>query len=530
MKPAHWIWLRRVSQGIFFVLFLWFLLINAERVGYDVIEEGTESLSAPSAGPIRFFFLVNPLTALSLLLGGNLPGKGFLWSLLVVALTLVAGRFFCGFFCPLGTVHHVASQGVMSQVRALRYRRIKYAVLLALIISSVAGLNMAGVIDPISLIYRSFALLILPALFLGLQKISEFMGGLGINFFYEISGHMEAWAMELSGWKLRFYQVSWLTGLLFIGIVALNRVYPRFWCRILCPLGALFALLVRFSLLTIKRREKRCTHCGICMKYCPGNADPEPGVDWRKSECLLCLRCMSKCPEGVISFSFASKQGHEGDTGITRRVFLTGAIAGLSLPLMERVKGRGVVIPRDRLIRPPGSLPEEEFLKTCYRCGICMKRCPTNAIQPALGEAGVAGLWTPVLVMAFGYCEHTCTACGALCPTGAIRPLTVEEKIGKPIRIGSAYIDRSLCLPWSQNIPCIVCEEHCPTSPKAIYFETKRLKRKDGSVVDLQLPCVDLARCTGCGICENKCPVKSKPAIRITSSGESRSGIPLLLR
>ncbi|MGD8387544.1 MAG: 4Fe-4S binding protein, partial [Desulfobacteraceae bacterium] len=128
------------------------------------------------------------------------------------------------------------------------------------------------------------------------------------------------------------------------------------------------------------------------------------------------------------------------------------------------------------------------------------------------------------LDMVQGYCEYTCTLCTSVCPTGAIRKITVREKIETPLRIGSACVDRGRCLPWSGNGPCIVCEEHCPTSPKAIVFHEASVPKADGSgEAPVQLPSVDLKTCVGCGICENKCPVRGRPAIRVISAGETRS-------
>jgi ferredoxin len=107
-----------------------------------------------------------------------------------------------------------------------------------------------------------------------------------------------------------------------------------------------------------------------------------------------------------------------------------------------------------------------------------MRICPTNVIHPTGLTAGLEGLWTPVLNFRIGTsgCQHNCIACGHLCPTAAIRPISLEERQGLgrhaqqgPIKIGTAFIDRGRCLPWAMDRPCIVCQENCPVSPKAIF-------------------------------------------------------------
>ena len=183
----------------------------------------------------------------------------------------------------------------------------------------------------------------------------------------------------------------------------------------------------------------------------------------------------------------------------------------------------------DKLIRPPGSVDEKEFFKRCIKCGACMKVCPTNAIQPTMLEAGFEGIWSPFLIMRIGYCEQSCVLCSQACPTGAIWPIDEDEKLGKsakkPISIGTAFIDRGRCLPFAMDIPCIVCQEHCPTSPKAIYLKESISVNRDGKSIVLQQPYIDPVVCWGCGICENICPVKDQPAVYVTSVGETRSTI-----
>jgi ferredoxin len=157
-----------------------------------------------------------------------------------------------------------------------------------------------------------------------------------------------------------------------------------------------------------------------------------------------------------------------------------------------------------------------------------MRVCPTNVIQPSLLEGGVEGLWAPILINKIGYCEFNCVLCSHVCPTGAIVPLTVEQKTGKspynsPIKLGTAFYDRGRCLPWAMDTECIVCEEMCPVSPKAIWFQEEKIIRRDGNSTILKRPRVDPERCVGCGICENKCPVHDRPAVKVTSIGESRS-------
>ena len=197
----------------------------------------------------------------------------------------------------------------------------------------------------------------------------------------------------------------------------------------------------------------------------------------------------------------------------------------------------------DKVIRPPGSVEEREFLERCIRCAECMKVCPNNALHPAFFEAGLEGLWTPILIPRIGYCEYSCVLCGQVCPTGAIQKIDEKAKMGlgqKPVSIGTAMYDKGRCLPWSMATPCIVCEEFCPTSPKAIWAEEVEVPKRDDKygakgehakmgTIKVQQPRVDPSLCIGCGACEKVCPIVDKPAVYVTNAGETRSKTNVIL-
>jgi polyferredoxin/formate hydrogenlyase subunit 6/NADH:ubiquinone oxidoreductase subunit I len=533
MNPRSLVWTRRISQTLFFLFFL-FLLVET-RLPQDVYLDYSLAFSSEQDirldYPVAFFFQLNPLTWLTSLISGHIWIKNFSWALGVVFLTLFLGRIFCGFICPFGTIHHMVSwfrpalsreQMVKANQKASS-QRVKYFLLVMILLGSAIGLNLAGLIDPISLLSRSLTLAVLPGLGAGIKGVFDLMASSDIKILNLLSYAAEIIVSPVFGYGYQAFQTAWVIGLIFLIILFLNRIKPRFWCRTLCPLGALLGVFSRFSILRLEKDSERCTHCKLCTKGCQGAASPEPGQEWENAECLVCFNCFGSCPEDALDFriGWSPKINRGPDMG--RRAVLGGLLAGIALPLLGTLDGRMDNGSDSRLIRPPGSQPEKDFLRLCQRCGLCMKVCPTNVINPTITEAGMSGVWTPRLIMIQGYCEYSCTLCGSVCPTGAIREISIREKTERPIRIGSAYVDRGRCLPWSGNAPCIVCEEHCPTSPKAIYLREDVVPGPDGKGRRVQLPYVDLHRCIGCGICEYKCPVQGKPAIRTISAGESRS-------
>jgi polyferredoxin len=393
--------------------------------------------------------------------------------------------------------------------------------------------------DPICVAVRAIGLGVMPALQYAMGRatdVASVAGGTAVA--QRADGLSDVLASTV--WQSRqfYFHQTWLIVTLFVAVLFMNRFVPRFWCRVLCPLGAFLGTMSRFALFGMEKDHAKCTDCNLCLVHCQGADSPQGGVKWRQDECHMCLNCETACPEDVIKFRFLpGRKSASTEPDLVRRTVLASAAAGAAAIPATRIADVIDANYDHRVIRPPGSVEEREFLERCIRCAECMKVCPNNALHPAWFEAGVEGLWTPILIPRIGYCEHSCVLCGDVCPTGAIQKITEEQKLGlgqEPIRIGTAFYDQGRCLPWAMGTPCIVCEEFCPTSPKAIWVEEVDVPKRsakpgaDGKEppmekVHVQRPHVDPALCIGCGACEKVCPVQDKPAVYVTSVGETRS-------
>ncbi|MBE3130429.1 MAG: 4Fe-4S binding protein, partial [Acidobacteria bacterium] len=249
--------LRMASQTAFFGLFLT-LLLGAHYTGEDYI-----------GSTVQRFFHFDPLLALVTLVAARLVYTLFAFALITVVATILFGRVFCGWVCPLGAVHQFSSF-VFKKTKFLKPPREektslawKYYILIIVLAGALFGLDLAGYLDPFSFLARSFSVAVFPSLAYALSGFNGILYGLGTTgLARSISQALENWTINVT------FQQGFSVGLLFLGAVALNSRKERFWCRYLCPTGALLGLLSRWNLFKLKIDEEKCIKCGLCTQHC----------------------------------------------------------------------------------------------------------------------------------------------------------------------------------------------------------------------------------------------------------------------
>jgi len=503
--------LRRISQLVFLALFVYlFFATTLLAHGKAVVFVG-------------IYLRADPLVALLTMLGARHPALAMvLPSALILALTVLFGRVFCGWICPLGTTIDVTDRLLWRRAHKrrrgdddTRFRRWKFYLLVAFVIAAVFGVQLGYFLDPLSLLWRTLAFSIFGPL--------KFIYNQTLDLARPIADRV--FDADLVPYYAHHYGMrsNWIALLTFVTVLLLSRYQERFYCRNLCPLGALLGLVGRWPLLR-HYFLPACNDCGRCALTSRMHAyDFVRGGALKHSatECIQCFRCGVNCKPDSLHIGVGRPRPEVAPMppvplGIGRRQALGAFAAGAAAVLTVRTNPREAANSW-RAIRPPGALPEKQFLEACTRCGMCMKVCPTNGLQPAFLEAGLEGLWTPVLVSMIGPCVEYCTACGEVCPTGAIRPFNNREHKHEKIRLGLAMVNQGLCIAVNGGRSCIVCAEVC--SYKAVIFKDEydeKLGRKK------RVPTVDEQKCTGCGICEAKCPTHPEPAIVVYAMKEKR--------
>lgn len=481
---------RRLVQALGFIVFLLLFFCSGRAAG-----PGPDGETVGHLVLLKTLMRLDPLVSLS----SALAARTLHWSMAVAAVVLltcaIIPRWFCAYLCPMGTFIDVIDGIICRRIRRFRLNtrgwwvHLRFALLAGALGAAALGVLVSGFVAALPLFARGVLFIFAP-----LQ-----------------TGLSSRWS-EVSVWTLgRFLSV-----LLFLVIPALGLLRLRFWCAYLCPSGA---LLSTPGLLGGFRRtvKSSCSQCGQCVRVCSFDAI---GNDYttRLLNCSTCKSCQSVCPKQSIEFrcSYGWIRAEAHVPGIARasvagrrHFFLgmlgaTGAGLGIASGLVRERKAYSASYP----IRPPGSVPEDQFLGQCVRCGQCLQACPSRVLQPAGFELGIDGLWTPVLNADLAGCVPECNNCGQVCPTNAIRSLPLKEK--HAARLGLAVIQTNTCLPHCQKEACGWCVDECN---KAGYHAIEYVRigleydSRGMPVVDsgFLTPVVLADKCVGCGLCQARC-------------------------
>lgn len=446
--------LRYVLQGISLVFFV-FLFAN---LFYPL--DGQAAL-------LQWFSRLDPWMLFShLRWQHSIPLWGWL-PLLTLVITLLLGRVFCGWLCPLGALLMFIDKVSRTVFINSSFKKI------ALIRTKILQCSQPA---------RYFWLLFIIVIFVLGSNLVLFLTPFAL-FSHEIVRILQG-------------AVPWVL----IGIIAGTLFFSRIWCSVLCPTGLLLSLIGRLRLFRYQVAGN-CVQCGICTANCPVGAAPaDTGA--AKEGCLACGDCQRVCPTKAVSWqriSYGSQKSEdEVESDITkvknqhsRRQFLIIIFtAAAAVAFWEKTVGAV-----KKVLRPPGALQEVDFTAVCNRCGRCIKVCPNNALQPMPITEGLECFATPYIIPREGNCI-LCLSCQEVCPTGAIAGVPLES-----VKMGTAEIDMLRCIAWNDNKQCFICGEQCPLV--AIEID------------DQNRPAVLADMCVGCGSCEKACPVDGEAAIRV---------------
>ncbi len=434
--------------------------------------------------------------------------SGVAWALVILAVlagvTLIFGRVYCSFVCPLGiaqdAVIHLRRfvdrlRGKKPAGPARRYAPprniLRYSVLLIVVAGSLlAGAAVLAWVDPYSICARFLAAIVNP---LASDAYDLAVGESAVSPAWSRYGWL---ILPVSGMLLIPLILAWWRG--------------RIYCNTFCPVGSLLGLLSFRPLLRIGMDPHGCVRCAACVRACKAQCIDLKNYRVDTSRCINCYDCVSACEHGLrphlvnplcepgSEFILPTPPPSQQDStsaGNSRRAFL-GMLAtaapvavAASLPAQPPTTS-GVNENSAPATSPPGSVSVPRFLDHCTGCGLCITACPTHVLQPSFLQYGIRGVFKPHLDFSKGFCNFDCTACSSVCPEGAILPISRPDKQRTQIALASFHSER--CIVHCRQNECGACTEHCPT---------KALSTFEGKV-----PSCDTNACIACNSCVQVCP------------------------
>ncbi|MCD6201249.1 MAG: 4Fe-4S binding protein [Bacteroidales bacterium] len=506
---VHWLKKLRVAVSLLFLILTSLLFLDYRKM----IPESWFStvLSLQFVPSFLKFFTVLKISVF-----------GFI---VVIVMTLLFGRIYCSTICPLGILQDVTAY-ISRKFRSKRkgryyYRKAKnilrYTILGITAVALVFGSTyLLLLLDPYSNFGRIMTYFVKPLLVWVNNLLSPLLARINVYYLYPV---------DLKPIKAAVYIVP----VIILGLVLwLSVTRGRLYCNTVCPVGAFLGLLSKFSLFKFRFNTQACTGCHLCEFSCKSSCIDVVNRTVDETRCVTCFDCLTSCKLGAMNYTTrkalktdpviqpvqirkSNRKTFNGDHDPGKRVFILGSlaflagIAGISKAKEYPKNAKPTTIPEKKNfpVTPPGSLSIRHFTDQCTACSLCIDACPTDVLQPAFLQYGLAGIMQPTMDYHSGYCNYDCVRCTEVCPTGAILPLKKEAK--QTVQMGLAHFVKENCVVYTDETNCGACAEHCPT--KAVHM----IPYKE----DLVIPETTDDICIGCGACEHACPTTPFKAIYV---------------
>jgi ferredoxin len=428
---------------------------------------------------------------------------------ILLVLSLVFGRVYCSFICPMGVYQDVVAWLSKKFTKKKKYTFskamtvLRWTVLAATVIAFIFGFNfLVGLLDPYGAYGRIVTHIFRPAYLAGNNLLEYIFSSFDNYTFY----------------KVGIYSLGLLSTLIalatLVGIGLLAWRNGRTWCNTICPVGTLLGFISRYSLFRLQFDDDKCNSCGLCAMKCKASCINSKDKQIDYSRCVTCFNCIEACNRSAMKYApykwkkTVTNVPENKTVDESKRRFLSAtvvtAVAATSLmgQKVASITGKRA-LKRNLPIVPPGGLNVENLQEKCISCHLCVSKCPSHVIKPAFTEYGLGGMMQPRLYFDHGFCNYDCTVCSDVCPSKALRPLTVEQK--HQTQVGQVHFIRHNCIVFTDETNCGACSEHCPT--QAVHMVPYKGV--------LTIPETDVSICVGCGGCEYVCPAKPYKAIYV---------------
>ncbi len=481
----------------------------------------------------------------------------------LLILTLLMGRVYCSVICPMGIFQDIVAwthKGRRKKTRkwyswSPEKKILRYGFFIIFIVALIAGANaIVALLAP----YSSYGRIA--------QNLFQPICIWGNNLFAFIAEKFDSYAFAHKEVWLRSLPTFIIASATFVTVMILAWRNGRTYCNTICPVGTFLSFFSRFSIFRPVIDTSKCKTCHLCERNCKAACIDLKNHKVDYSRCVDCFDCIDTCKFGAMQYKpfWQAKAGEDSTAGKNassagenasngkntyventgshnpsdntvngnsaqnnsdngRRAFIGASVLALgSLTVKAQEKkvdgGLAAVIGKKKPERtvplvPFGAEGIDSFYSHCTACQLCVSQCPNNILRPS---TSLEHLMQPEMSYEKGWCRVECTKCSEVCPAGAILPITKEEKTA--IHIGTATVDRELCVVNRDGVACGNCARHCPAG--AIMLVKKDPSDKDS----LRIPAVNEDKCIGCGACEYVCPSRPYSAIKVNGLTIHRKG------